>query len=383
MLNHLDPELRAIVSKDKALLREISSAVHSPKNSLIREEARLEKARKSKITLTDVNRALRLYAAGKAGSTAGDAKKAHKVFASWMSKKFKIADRVNVAFRHLFSQSTARAHELVMLYRSDLMKRKSPRTGDFYSRATINLNISMVTGLTETAYTLGVSLFILRVKSLPYDHQEHEQYFPETKDIKKIVSYLSGIKDESFENYRDYIIFLISWTLALRVKELSTLIFEVADLRLNKLGVLSKKRGKKRIRMDIPENLTSEIMQYHQHRKKYRGPLFYENKYNLSAYSGVKQKYLSTYQINQIIKLRAVEAGVFDCIKNPMTVHGIRRGAISEVSVKAQEKGCRLEDVLDFSRHKDTSKIPEKVGKNSGEIFRVCPGCIVRSERGG
>ena len=62
---------------------------------------------------------------------------------------------------------------------------------------------------------------------------------------------------------------------------------------------------------------------------------------------------------------------MFDCIKNPMTVHGIRRGAISEVSVKAQEKGCRLEDVLDFSRHKDIrtlQKYLKRSGKTQGKF---------------
>lgn len=381
-MQSLDPAIRSIVAQDKALQKELSSGRKKTRKKIQQQKAKERRDRERSISLVDINRSVRLARSGKSASTIRDQSTSYKTFIRWVSKKYSRKEQLNVCFRYLFSLDAGAAHELITKYRSFLLEAKNKKGGN-YSRGTINLRVSHVCGVVKAGYKLGVCPFLLSIKSLPYCSEDFPQHFPEKNKVQQTIRYLSERKEGDFEYYRDYLIYMIAWTLALRADEIATLRYSKEDMARGQIGILNKDRGKKRIKLSIPAGLVSEIREFNRIRSKRSGALFYDAKYQKSYYSQIPQKYFSNWQITQIMKKRAEEAGAYSAEDNPLTCHGIRRSSVSEVATKAQEMGHRLEEVLEFSRHRDIRTLQvylKRSGKAQGKFSSLAHSEILKME---
>ena len=141
---------------------------------------------------------------------------------------------------------------------------------------------------------------------------------------------------------RDTAIVRLLHDLALRRGEVVKLDLSDLDLSNDRLSILGKGRTQKSW-LTLPAPTKSALEAWIQIRGEEEGPLFT----NFDRSGKGNSKRLSGRSVHRIIKQLGEVVGL------DTRPHGLRHTAITEAIKKAQENGIDIEEVLDFSRHRD------------------------------
>ena len=244
--------------------------------------------------------------------------------------RFLKAESISEAAR-IFLSEQGRANALALAYKESLIERKLQST-------TINRRLAALRSLTQMARTLGIIPWTLQIKN-----QKTEAYRdtrgPGIDNFKKILNLTEERGDK--KGIRDKAILRLLFDLGLRRGELVALDLSDVDLERKTISVLGKGRTQK-TQLSLPEKTMTALLEWLKARGQAHGPLFL----NLDrARKGDGR--ITGKSIYRLVK------GLGERIGIKTRPHGIRHSAVTEAVKKAQANGMNLEEVLDFSRHKD------------------------------
>lgn len=267
------------------------------------------------------------------------------LFGLFLKKKYKYnAASKKESLYYLLYQTQASGNEMVVYFKEYIMNM-------FQASATVNDHLYSIREHVSSARTLGVVEWQCDVKNLPRGNYRSKGYNPGADFCFDLMDILEKKKNETgtFQDWRNYILIKLCWTLALRSDEVE----EIRDTDLNfseqKIKIDDKFFFDKRW-LHLPTEFSKEIDQFLYVRKRFHGPLFFHHKYTKPYYQKVEA--FNYAQLRTLVKRIAYEAGLLPK-KNRLCIHSIRRASITYACKEAQRRGIPLEYVLEFSRHKD------------------------------
>ncbi|MBC8138998.1 MAG: tyrosine-type recombinase/integrase [Fibrella sp.] len=240
-----------------------------------------------------------------------------------------IADAVNA----LLAGGQGAANGTVLCYRAHLSDlNRSP--------ATINRALSALRALLKLARMLGVVPWSLDVPNIPAESYRDTRG-PGVAGVKRVLATTNSGENERM-NLRDRAILRLLYDLGLRRAEVASLDVEDVDLPRNTVAVLGKRRTAKTLLSLAPATRTA-LADWLRVRGSEPGPLFL----NFDHAGKGETRRLTGTSIYRIVRGRGQVAGV------KVAPHGLRHTAITEACKAAQAAGMPLEEVMDFSRHRD------------------------------
>jgi integrase/recombinase XerC len=230
-----------------------------------------------------------------------------------------------------FLSDHGKANAIALGYRQKLVERGLQST-------TINRRLAALRSLTQMARTLGMISWALEVKN-----QKVEAY-RDTRgagidNFKKILSITEARGDA--KGIRDKAILRLLFDLGLRRGEVVAL--DVADLDMEKRTVQVMGKGRtQKTALTLPVPTMKALDAWLKVRGETPGPLFL----NLDRAKKGDGR-ISGKSVYRLVRILGEKIGI------TTRPHGIRHSAVTEAVKKAQKNGMDLEEVLDFSRHKD------------------------------
>lgn len=235
------------------------------------------------------------------------------------------------ASRALLSAGPGQANLLSLHYKQHLHDRNLQPT-------TINRRLSALRSLCVLAKTLGLIPWTLEIKN-----QKVVEYRdlrgPSTGGMRNLLRQVEDRNDK--KGIRDKSILRLLYDLGLRRGEIVSLDLEDLDLAHKTLRILGKGRTQKE-RLTLPDRTAQALKDWIEMRGEFPGPLFISLD---PAQKGNGR--LRGRSIHRLVSALGKRLG--------MTVrpHGIRHASITEALRRAQANGYDIEEVMDFSRHKD------------------------------
>lgn len=240
-----------------------------------------------------------------------------------------IADAVN----GLITGGQGAANGTVLRFRAQLAdKNRSP--------ATINRALSALRALLKLARILGIVPWSLDVPNVPAEAYRDTRG-PGVAGVKRVLATTNSGENERM-NLRDRAILRLLYDLGLRRAEVASLDVEDLDLARNTVAVIGKRRTAKTLLSLAPATKTV-LSDWLRVRGSEPGPLFL----NFDHSDKGETRRLTGTSIYRIVRGRGQTAGV------KVAPHGLRHTAITEACKAAQAAGMPLEEVMDFSRHRD------------------------------
>ncbi len=246
-------------------------------------------------------------------------------------RAFMGTENIDQAARLLLSGSHGEANSFALAYKSSLMSRG-------LQSATINRRLAALRSLVKLARTLGMVPWSLEV-----DNMKSEAY-RDTRGPGQsgFVSLLDETeKRNDGKAVRDRAILRLLHDLALRRGEVVNLDVEDVDLQSGTVSILGKGRTQKEI-MSLPEPTKAALVEWLNERGTEPGPLFV----NFDR-AGKGQGRLTGTGLYLVVR------GLGEKTGRKVRPHGLRHTAITEACKAAQAHGMGLEEVMDFSRHKN------------------------------
>ncbi len=247
-------------------------------------------------------------------------------------QKFIVADTPATAASHLLSKSLGEANGLVLKYKTNLMERK-------FQPATINRRLAAIRSLTKMARMLGMipwSLEIENAKSQPY----RDTRGPGRTAFQQMLRVASNQRN-NVKAIRDKTILRVFYDLALRTSELAQL--DVCDLDLKTGTVLVLGKGQtEKIMLSLPQPTQKALGLWLEVRGTRPGPLF-------TNFDRAKK---GDGRIHRSNLFRMVQ-GLGEQVGIKTRTHALRHLSITEACKAANVNGFALEEVMDFSRHKN------------------------------
>jgi len=237
------------------------------------------------------------------------------------------------AARQLLGKGLGEANRLVLAYRASLV-------GHGFSAASTNRALSSLRALVKLARMLGIVSWTLEIPNLtsePY----RDTRGPGVAGFKRL---LATTETEALTPIaiRDRALLRLLYDLGLRRSEVAAL--DLADLDQNRgtIAILGKRRSEKSI-LSLAPATRGVLTAWLQVRGLEPGPLFT----NFDHSKKGKEERLSHNSIYRIVRERGASVGI------KVAPHGLRHTAITEACKAAQAAGIPLEEVLDYSRHRD------------------------------
>jgi len=231
----------------------------------------------------------------------------------------------------IFLSEHGKANGIALNYKKNLMERGLQST-------TINRRLAALRSLTQMAQTLGIIPWTLQIKN-----QKSEAYRdttgPGVDNFKKILNLTESRQDK--KGIRDKAILRLLFDLGLRRGEVVALDVVDLDLERKTISVLGKGKTQK-VKLSLPEKTVNSLLEWLKARGESPGLLFF----NLDRAKKGDGR-ITGKSIYRLVKGLGEKIGV------KTRPHGIRHSAVTEAVKKAQANGMDLEEVLDFSRHKD------------------------------
>lgn len=203
--------------------------------------------------------------------------------------------------------------------------------------ASINRKLASLRSLTRMARVIGLISWTLEVSNVA-NESYRDTSGPGLNAISVALNHLSNKSKP--KALRDIAIFRMLYDLGLRRAEISKLDFEDLDMANKKIQVLGKGKRTKVV-MSLSSSSTEALQRWIEIRGTESGPLFYNFD---RAKKGLR---LSDTSIYRIVRKIGNEIGV------KMRPHGIRHTAITEACKIAVKEQIPLEEIIQFSRHKD------------------------------
>ncbi len=248
-------------------------------------------------------------------------------------REFLEVESVDDAAKVLLSSEQGKANYLVLQFKAYLMERgNSPNT--------INRRLAALRSLVKFARTIGLVTWGLEIQNLKTETYR-DTAGPGIEGVKKLLDQAQG-EENMGKAVRDIAIIRLLHDLALRRGEIVRLDYEDVDMARDRLFILGKGKVQK-TPLSLPEATKNAIIRWLNYRGHFEGPLFT----NFDRSSKGKSQRLTGRSIHRIIKKLGHEIGI------DTRPHGLRHTAITEAVKKAQANDINLEEVMDYSRHRD------------------------------
>jgi integrase/recombinase XerC len=202
--------------------------------------------------------------------------------------------------------------------------------------ATVNRRLAALRSLVKLARTVGLvpwQLELPNVRRLAY----RDTTGPGVDVVRRMLEALAGMP-------RDYAILRLLYDLGLRRGEVVGLDFEHLDLEAGTVSVMGKGQAE-RAKLSLPRQTREALAGWVAVRGTGEGPLF------LNRDRARKGSRLTGTSLYRIVKELGKRVGV------RVHPHALRHTAITRACQAAQASGLPLEEVLDFSRHKDVKTL--------------------------
>jgi integrase/recombinase XerC len=243
--------------------------------------------------------------------------------------RFAAAKDAPTACAWLLSRGHGPANRLGLAYRAALREKG-------LSPATINRRLAALRSLTKLARLVGAIDWALEVPNLP------SEAYRDTRGpgVAAIRAMLDGAPP------REAALLHLLYDLGLRRAEVVAL--DVADLELSRQTVFVQGKGRlEKAPLALPPAACEALAAWLDVRGDAPGPLFI----NFDRAGKGEERRLSATSLYRIVRERAERVGV------RATPHGLRHTAITEACKAAAEAGIGLEEVMDFSRHRNVGTL--------------------------
>ena len=244
--------------------------------------------------------------------------------------RFLGVDKVSEAAHLLLSRDHGNANALALAWKASLQERH-------LQAATINRRLAALRSLVQLARTLGIVPWALEVRNVRAESYRNTRG-PGRSGVRLLLDEIERRKDK--KAIRDRATLRLLYDLGLRRSEVVGLDVDDLDLDAGTVAILGKGRTQK-TQLTLPGPTKEAIRQWLEARGTEMGPLFT----NLDrAGKGYRLTGTSLYRI---VRRLGEQVGL------KVRPQGLRHTAITEACKLAQAKGMGLEEVLDFSRHRD------------------------------
>ena len=246
-------------------------------------------------------------------------------------RAFTEASTVDEAAQSLLSGSHGAANAVALAYRADLLERG-------LQAATVNRRLAALRSLVKLAGTLGLvpwRLEVANVRSQPY----RDTRGPGRDGVRRLFKVLESRTDP--KSTRDVAVLHLLYDLALRRGEVVALDVEDVDLEAAAVAVLGKGYTQRAI-LTLSDPARRALSDWLRVRGTEPGPLF--TSFDPAAKGTGRLTGTSVYRL---VRKLGDEAGI------KVRPHGLRHTSVTEACKLAQANGLPLEEVLDFSRHRD------------------------------
>ena len=242
------------------------------------------------------------------------------------------------ALGRFFAQPAPAANGDVLRYRHELAVRQ-------LAPATINRRLAAILSLTKLARLLGVVPWAIEVQDVPQETLRDTRG-PGVETVAEMLRLAAAPRDSYA--VRNVAMLRVMFDLALRVSEVRQL--DVADLELDRgaLWVSGKGRADKEL-LSLPEATQAAITAWLQVRGTASGPLFLTLGPRRNRRRSRRR--FTSRGIYRIVSELGEQAGV------KVWPHGLRHTAITSAVEAAQEHGVTLDEVRQFSRHKNINTL--------------------------
>ena len=247
-------------------------------------------------------------------------------------RAFTNADSAQAAVRGLLGLHAGGANALALAYRAHLLERK-------LTPATINRRLASLRSLVKLARLLGFVGWQIEVPGLPTEAYRDTRG-PGRDGFRRLLSAVET-DTPTRETLRAHAILRLLYDLGLRRGEVVGLDLSDMDLERGTLQVLGKRRLEKSL-LTLAEPTKKSLSAWVESRGDSPGPLFI----NFDR-AGKGDGRLSAYSLYRMVRGLGEQVGI------KAAPHGLRHTAITEAIKAAQANGIGLEEVLDFSRHRD------------------------------
>ncbi len=245
-------------------------------------------------------------------------------------RRFLGARKVSDAAAALLSHGHGEANRVALAWKASLIERR-------LQAATINRRLAALRSLVQLARTLGIVPWALEVRNVRAESYRDTRG-PGRNGVRRLLDEVERRRDK--KALRDRAALRLLYDLGLRRSEVVGLDVDDLDLDTGTVAVLGKGRTQK-TSLTLPRPTKEAIRQWLEARGTEPGPLFT----NLDrAGKGYRLTGTSLYRI---VRRLGEQVGL------KVRPHGLRHSAITEACKLAQAKGMGLEEVLDFSRHRD------------------------------
>lgn len=249
-------------------------------------------------------------------------------------RQFLGVENITQAARHFLSEQ-GKANAIALSYTKRLIEKGLQST-------TINRRLAALRSMSQMAKTLGMIPWTLQVKNRKIEAYRDTKG-PGIENFKKILNLTEARGDG--KGIRDLAILRLMFDLGLRRGEVVALDFSDLDLERKTIHVLGKGKTQK-TELSLPAPTIAALTEWLNERGDFSGPLFL----NLDrARKGDGR--ITGKSIYRLVR------GLGEKIGIKTRPHGIRHTAVTEAVKKAQRNGMDLEEVLDFSRHKDVGTL--------------------------
>lgn len=239
-----------------------------------------------------------------------------------------VADAVNALLRG----GQGAANGTVLRFRAHL-------TDANRAPASINRALSALRALLKLARMLGAVSWSLDVPNVPAEAYRDTRG-PGVAGVKKLLA--ATEKGGDALALRDRAIVRVLYDLGLRRAEAASLDVADVDFARKTVAVIGKRRTAKTL-LTLPPATINALRDWLAVRGTEPGALFWNFDH---AQKGAERR-LTPHSVYRIVRGRGQSAGI------KVAPHGLRHTAITEACKAAHAAGIPLEEVMDFSRHRD------------------------------
>ncbi|MBL7672066.1 MAG: tyrosine-type recombinase/integrase [Bdellovibrionaceae bacterium] len=266
------------------------------------------------------------------------------------------------AAAQLLSRTLGEANGLILKYKTNLMDRK-------FQPATINRRLAAIRSLTKMARMLGMipwSLEIENAKSQPY----RDTRGPGRTAFQQMLR-AAGNQRNHLKAIRDKTILRVFYDLALRTSELAQLDVCDLDLKAGTISVLGKGQTEKII-LSLPQPTQKSLGLWLEVRGTRSGPLF----------TNLDRAKKGSGRIHRSNLFRMVQ-GLGEQVGIKTRTHALRHLSITEACKAAHSNGIAVEEVMDFSRHKNIKTLMvyrDRERNIQGKLAELVAQCSLESD---
>jgi integrase/recombinase XerC len=248
-----------------------------------------------------------------------------------------LGDRdLNAAARTLFEGGQGEANSTVLRYKTELISRE-------LSPSTINQRLAAIRSLAKMARTLGLIPWTIEIKNIQAETYRDTRG-PGRDAWEKLL--IVAKEQRGGKALRDVALLRLMHDLGLRRAEVARIEFEDVDLEGGKVFVLRKKHLQKTL-LSMPGPTVEALKAWMDTRTEKIGPVFV----NFDRAKKGEGERLTDGSVYRMVR------GLGEKIGIQTRPHGLRHLAITEAVKAATAAGIGLDEVRDFSGHKDVKTL--------------------------